>query len=300
MAKVFMTSATGYIGEAVANEFKKHGYEVIALARSEESAKRLEKRGFGTVRGDIKQPNSFLSAIGDADVVIHTASTGDSDFAKADQLATEAILATLENSGKTFVYTSGIWLLGNTGAEPADESAPLKPIKMVEFRAELEKKILEFQKRGVKTIIMRPAVVYDASENGVIGGFIKSAKEDGFAKYIGNGQNRLSVIHIDDVASAYYLAVQKSSGGTVFHISTDEQITYRELADIAAEIAGVPGKVQSWPVEDAAKAFGPFLDGFLLDQHIVSTNTKKQLGWQAKIQNIRDGLKKPALAAVDP
>lgn len=293
MAKVFMTSATGYIGEAVANEFKKNGAQIIALARSNESESRLEKLGFKALRGDIKQPKSFLSAVKDADIVIHTASTGDSDFAKVDQLATEEILSALENSGKTFVYTSGIWLLGNTGAEPADESAPLKPIKMVEFRAELEKKVLAFQNRGVRTIIMRPAVVYDASENGVIGGFVKAAKEDGFAKYIGNGQNRLSVIHLDDVAAAYHMAVANSEGGAIYHISTDEEITYRDVAELAAEAAGVAGKVQSWPVEEASEAFGPFIDGFLLDQHIVSTNMKK-LGWQPQIQSIREGMKLPA------
>jgi nucleoside-diphosphate-sugar epimerase len=293
MARVFITSATGYIGEAVANEFKQKGDEIVSLARSDESAARLEKRGIKVLRGDIKQPKSFLSAVKDADIVIHTASTGDGDFAKVDQLATEEILSALEKSDKTFVYTSGIWLLGNTGAEPADESAPLKPIKMVEFRAELEKKVLTFQNRGVKTIIMRPAVVYDASENGVIGGFVKAAKEDGFAKYIGSGQNRLSVIHRDDVAQAYHIAVSKSAGGTIYHISTDEQITYRELAELAAEAAGVAGNVQSWAVEEASKAFGPFIDGFLLDQHIISTNTKK-LGWQPKVQSIREGMKLPA------
>lgn len=40
--KVFVTGATGYIGSVVVEKLIKKGHQVLALARSENSAKKLE------------------------------------------------------------------------------------------------------------------------------------------------------------------------------------------------------------------------------------------------------------------
>jgi len=43
--KVFLTGATGYIGSVVAEKLLQKGHQVVALARSEHSAKKLEALG---------------------------------------------------------------------------------------------------------------------------------------------------------------------------------------------------------------------------------------------------------------
>jgi nucleoside-diphosphate-sugar epimerase len=117
---------------------------------------------------------------------------------------------------------------------------------------------------------------------GLIGGFLATAKTDGYARYVGNGENRISTVHIDDLAKLYFLAAEKAQPGSILHASNDKPIKLREVAELVADAVGVPGKVQSWPVEEARKVVGAVIDGFVLDQQVVSYNTKKNLGWEAK------------------
>lgn len=51
--KIFLTGATGYVGSAVAERLKGRGYEVLGLARNEESEAKLNERKIEAVRGDL-------------------------------------------------------------------------------------------------------------------------------------------------------------------------------------------------------------------------------------------------------
>src|SRR5262249_19374236 len=154
MSKVFLTSATGYIGEAVAQAFKKKGYEVSALARNDRSAEQLQKAGVKPVRGDLKEPQTYTEAVRNAEIDVHTAATNDADYAKYDGLAVDTILKTFEGTKNTFIYTSGVWVLGNTGDKHADEKAQYNPINLVAWRPEHEQRVLNAAKNGLKTIVI--------------------------------------------------------------------------------------------------------------------------------------------------
>ena len=57
--KIFVTGASGWIGSAVVPELLGAGHEVVGLARSEESAQRLESAGALVQRGDLDDPDGF-------------------------------------------------------------------------------------------------------------------------------------------------------------------------------------------------------------------------------------------------
>lgn len=291
MAKLFLTNATGYIGSVVAEAFKAKGYEVTALARSEQAQKRLEAEGIEAVRGDLRQPQSFVDALKQFDVVVHTAATNDSDFSAVDEAAVDAILKTLEGTQKTFIYTSGTWVLGNTGETPADEDRQPDPLPLVAFRVQVEEKIRQAKQRGLKTVVIRPTIVY-GREGGLIAGFLATAKKDGYARFVGSGENRVPTVHVDDLAQLYVLAAEKAPAGALFHGTNGKTVKLREIAEAVAQAAGVPGKVQSWPVEEARKVVGPFVDGFVLDQQIVAPHTQQLLGWQPKAPSVTEEITK--------
>src|ERR1700722_8595521 len=109
--KILVTGATGYIGGAVAQALLLGGHAVSGLARSESAAARLARAGLTPGAGDFADPTSLAEAIEGADAIVSTASTGslggDADTFRKDRDAVRAMLAALEGSGKTLLFTSG-------------------------------------------------------------------------------------------------------------------------------------------------------------------------------------------------
>ncbi len=57
--RVFVTGATGFIGSAVAEELMAAGHTVTALARSEETAKKLSAKGIQPIPGNLDDMESL-------------------------------------------------------------------------------------------------------------------------------------------------------------------------------------------------------------------------------------------------
>src|SRR5579864_3525326 len=210
---IFLTGATGYIGSAVADAFMKAGHSVTGLARSDEAAGKLRLKGVTPHHGDLTSPASLTGAANALDGVIHTGTTNDGGL---DQAAVRAMLDALKGSGKPFVYTSGVWVLGNTGDTPADESAPLKPLALVAWRPAVERMVLDSAQQGVRAIVIRPGLVYGRG-GGIPADLVKSARENGAARYVGTGENRWPVIDVDDLADLYLRAFERAGAGTLLY-----------------------------------------------------------------------------------
>src|ERR1700721_2607346 len=71
--KIFVTGASGWIGSGVVPELLGAGHEVVGLARSDESARQIEKLGALVRRGDVDDPDGLAQAAADSDGVIHLA-----------------------------------------------------------------------------------------------------------------------------------------------------------------------------------------------------------------------------------
>ncbi|HEV2520797.1 MAG TPA: SDR family oxidoreductase [Candidatus Acidoferrales bacterium] len=288
--EVFLTGATGYIGSAVAEALQKAGHKVTGLARTPEKAKQLEARGIRAVLGNLLQPEAIAAFANAAGGVIHTANTNDANSPKADAGVVRAILEALKGTGKPFVYTSGVWVLGSTGDIVADEQTPLNPTPLVKHRAGVELEVLGYKDRGVRTVVIRPALVYGHGGS-VPAMFTKSARETGAARYVGDGQNRWPFVDVEDLAQLYVLALEKAPPGSLYNAAHGPSYRVREVAEAASIGAGAKGKAQSWPLEEARKTLGAFADALVLDQRISSEKAKKELGWSPRAASVLDDLK---------
>lgn len=54
--KVFVTDASGFVGTPLLEELRGHGVTILALARSDGSAQKLEAAGFEVQRGPSRRP----------------------------------------------------------------------------------------------------------------------------------------------------------------------------------------------------------------------------------------------------
>jgi nucleoside-diphosphate-sugar epimerase len=274
--QVFLTGATGYIGSAVADRLRAAGHSPIGLARSAAAATRLNAAGITPVRGDFSDPVSLGVAARPADAVISMATTYDPNI---DGPAIDAFLDALAGSNKPFVYTSGIWSHGDTGGVVVDETTPPKPAALVAWRQAVEDRVREGARRGIRTVVIRPAVVYGRG-GGIPAGFVQSAREKGAARYVGTGENRWPSVHVDDLADLYLLALERAPAGSLLLGVHGPSHPVREIAAAASRGAGAGGRTAAWPLEEARQKLGAYADALVLDQQASGRKAQELLGWK--------------------
>lgn len=264
--KVFITGGTGFIGGAVASALARAGHQVVALARNDVGAERLEARGHTTVRGDLTVPEAWVHRLDEMDAVIHAGHTGGADGAQVDEAVTRAMVGALEGTGKPFVYTSGVWVLGESGPRELHEDSPLRPVDAVAWRAPLETWVRHAATRDVVAMIVRPGIVYGRSAG------IPALMARGELPPVGTEAQRWPLVHVDDLAALYRLAVERGVAGAVYHGVASEE----RMGEVAAHLAGTPPV----PAELARPTLGPFADALALDQRVSARRTREELGWR--------------------
>jgi nucleoside-diphosphate-sugar epimerase len=274
--KVFLTGATGYIGSAVADRLRAAGHGVSALARSDAAVGKLRSAGIEPVRGDFTDPRSVGRAAAAEDGAISMATTYD---ASIDGPAIEAMLDALAGTNKPFIYTSGIWSHGDTGDEVVDESSPPRPAALVAWRQAVEDRVLQAANRGIRTIVIRPAIVYGRG-GGIPAGFVESARSTGAAQHVGTGENRWPFVHVDDLADLYLLALEKAPRGTLLLGVSGPSYRVRDVAAAASRGAGAGGKTRAWPLEEARGKLGAYADALVLDQLASGRKAQELVGWR--------------------
>jgi nucleoside-diphosphate-sugar epimerase len=286
--RIFLTGASGYIGSAVAERLRAAGHQITGLARSDASAARLRSAGIEAVRGDFSDPSSVAAGARSADGVISMATTYD---AAIDGPAVNAIVEALAGSNKPFIYTSGIWSHGDTAGKVVDESSPPKPAALVAWRQGVEDRVLAAAKQKIRTVVIRPAIVYGRGA-GIPAGFVDSARKEGAAQFVGTGENRWPFVHVDDLADLYLLALEKAPPGTLLLGVSGRSYSVRDVAAAASRGAGAEGRIRAWPLEEARKKIGPYADALVLDQQASGKRAQQLLGWRPHRPDVLEDLER--------
>ncbi|MFF8262575.1 SgcJ/EcaC family oxidoreductase [Streptomyces virginiae] len=276
--KVLLTGATGYIGSAVTDHLVAAGHQVLALTRGTDP--QHGRAWHGQLVGDTADPVSLAGAVTpEIEAVIHLAPpSGDADI---DTAVVEALVTPLRGTGRPFVYTSGVWVLGATGeAQEVAEEAPTHPIGIVGYRPRIEERVLAEVTEGVRAVVVRPGIVYGRG-GGIPAILVDRARRQGVPEYYGEEGVRWPTVHVDDLAELFVAAVERAEAGTIWHGVGDSAVPVRDLARAAGRAAGVLAAPQAVPVEQAAEVFGPlFAEALALDQSVSGAAARGALGWQ--------------------
>lgn len=273
--RVFVTGATGYIGNAVALAFRQAGHSVTGLTRSQEKGRDLKRNEIIPVVGDLSNTSAYADALKEAEVVVHCA-FDPKGGPKAESRIVDTILSHTSDYPRAFLYTSGVWVVGNTKS-PADESSPCHPIDLVKWRLALEERLLTSATPTSKIAIIRPGCVYGGA--GSLTSLWFEGTKTGSVEMVGDGHNHWTMIHTQDLANAYVLAAEKELNGMVLNIVDDTTYTVKEMASAVAAVAGIPGKIHSITPEEGFEKHGQLTQGFLIDQKISNERARRLLGW---------------------
>ncbi|RMI28904.1 NAD-dependent epimerase/dehydratase family protein [Nocardia stercoris] len=287
--RILVVGATGYLGSAVAERLSKLGHEVVALVRpgGTEPNDRYELR-----IGDLTDPHSLLAAVTpDIDVVIDVATpSGDAD---TDAAAIDALTRPLRGTGRAFVYTSGVWVLGATAGETADEHSPTNPIPIVSYRPMIEDQVLALARSGVRATVIRPGIIHGRN-GGIPSLLVDLARKHGAPVIIADESVRWPMVHIDDLTDLFATVIEKAPAGTIWHGVTESAVPVRDLAIAVGRAAGVTAAPRLWDLDQAEAELGaPFADALALDQSVSARSTRDLLPWQPQgptaVSDIQDG-----------
>ena len=293
---VLVLGATGYIGSTVVGRLSAAGHRVTAVSRS---ATDPGLPGVTAVRGDLLDPAGVAALVaGDIDAVVHTAAPqGEAELPLID-----ALTETLAGSDRPLIWTTGVWVLGPArgtatagettarGTGTADETTAPNPIAIVGPRAEIESRVLAAAGRGVRSVVLRPGVVHGRG-TGILGMLAGWARDLGHGRWVGTGTSpRWPLVHVDDLADLYVLALTEATAGTILHGIAEPGVRTEDLALAAARGAGLEASAQSWPLEAAAAEVGaPFAEALGLDQE-VTAESARALGWKPASPTAADDL----------
>jgi nucleoside-diphosphate-sugar epimerase len=281
--KVFVTGGTGYIGSAVALRLKKAGHDVQALVRNKEKASALQAAGVKLVQGDLGNPAGYSAAAYGAQAIVHCASDNGPQHVELDRKSIQNARELLHGRvGATFIYTSGIWVIGDTAGAVVDESRPADPAKIAAWRPAHEQLALELAKEGIRAVVVRPGIVYGGARGGIPASFFGTALKQGATQMVGDGANHWPLVHVDDLAELYVRLVERAPAGSIFHATDASTRTVREIAEAASRAAGKDGKVSVVPLDKARSTMGPFADALALDQKVSSEKARTELDWRPR------------------
>jgi GDP-L-fucose synthase len=94
----------------------------------------------------------------------------------------------------------------------------------------------------------------------------------------GDGSPMREFLHVDDLAEACHVAMQKYDGAEHLNVGTGEDVTIKELAETIADVVGFSGGIE-W---DTSKPNGT-------PRKVMNVEKMKALGWEPKI-GFREGI----------
>jgi len=290
--RIFLTGATGYIGAAVLDALVRGGHDVTALVRDNEKARRVAKRGAHPVVGNLAEPDSFRAAADGQDGYVHAAYDSSSGRGPAiEQAALETITAAAKRprtagantpQKRFIIYTSGVWILGRT-LEPANEDAPLNPIAASAFRPAHEQFVLDAADEHLRTVVVRPGVVYGGGD-GMIGDIFKAAS-NGLVRVVGDGNNHWPLVYDRDLADLYARVAVNSDASGIYHANDEGDERVNDIVGAIKPYLPVKPDVRYVPIEEARHKMGVYADAHALDQ-VVRSPRARALGWTPTLHSV--------------
>jgi nucleoside-diphosphate-sugar epimerase len=290
--RIFLTGATGYIGGAVLDALVRSGHQVTALVRDNQKAARTAERGAHPVIGNLGNIESYRAAAEAQDGYVHAAFDGSSGRGpRIDRIALDTLIAAAKRPrtvGSTspatrfLIYTSGTLVLGPT-PEPANEDAPLNPISHASWRPDHEELVLNAASNTLRTIVIRPGVVYGGAD-GIVSDLFKAAS-NGLVRVVGDGNNHWPLVYERDLADLYVRLVAHSDAAGVYHANDEGDERVNDIVEAISPYVPFRPDVRHVPLEEARAKMGSYADALSCDQLLRSPRAKA-LGWTPGVRSV--------------
>uniref|UniRef100_UPI00321708D6 NAD-dependent epimerase/dehydratase family protein n=1 Tax=uncultured Draconibacterium sp. TaxID=1573823 RepID=UPI00321708D6 len=326
--KVLVTGGGGFVGMALVRRLTDSGYDVTSFSRN--IYKEHTQLGVKSIQGDITDAVSIKKACEGIDVVFHVAAKvgiwgNKNDFYKVNVTGTENVINACRAEGvKQLIFTSSASVVfGGSDLLNADETLayPNKPVSFyTSTKAAAEQLVLEANSNDLKTISLRPHLIWGPGDTQLIPKILRRIKSGRFRK-IGAEDVLIDTVYIDNLIDAQLLALAKIESnevnGKAFFITNGKPIFVWRFINSVAEAVGLPPVTKrvpkfvvwlfAWLLESIHKLFHlqqePYITRFVLQELCTNhwfniSGAKRLLGYSPKIgfeegiRNFKDSLNK--------
>src|SRR5487761_1870911 len=287
--KVLFIGGTGVISSACVREaVASHDIELYVLNRGK-SATWGVPDGVTELRGDAREAESVRTAVAGLDfdsVVDFVAFTPDHVRADLD-------LFRGRTGQYVFISTAAAYQTPPSRL-PVTESTPLRNPYWQYARDKIaceDLLVAEYRDNGFPATIVRPSHTYDATKTILSGGWTNLARMRAGKPVIvhGDGTSLWTVTHHEDFARGFVpLLGHPRTYGEAFHITSDDVLTWDQIARALAAALGVTARIVHVPSEVIAAADPEWGAGLIGDKahSMVFDNSKLRSvvpGWRATI-----------------
>ncbi len=315
--KVLVTGGTGFTGKALVKRLLDEGYEVVALDYKEHlKTHELREWGAEVVIGSVTDKEAVKKVMKGVDIVQHMAAAfrelnvPESFYYDVNVNGTRNVLEAAYDEGvKKFIYTSTCGVHGNIDNPPGDESAPIQPADYYQRTKYLaEPFVHEFNEKGMKTVILRPAAIYGPGDPERFYLLFKRVQTGKFPMF-GSGKTYYHPLYIDNLLDAYMATMEEGKGeGETYLIADEEYVEIEDLVRRIAKVMNVDLKVPHYPVgpllvaahiceavckplKIAPPIFPRRVDWFRQNRAFKIDKAKRELGYNPKVP-LDEGLKR--------
>jgi nucleoside-diphosphate-sugar epimerase len=245
--KYFLTGATGFIGGRLARQLRQAGHEVVAVVRNPAKAQDLAQMGITLHQGDVTEKESLRGPMTGVEGVFHVAGwykVGVRDKSQAYAINVTGTRNVLELMRELKipkgVYTSTLAVNSDTHGVEVDESYHFTGQHLSVYdqtKAEAHEVAVKMIQESLPLVIVQPGLVYGPGDT--------SSVRTSFIQYLTRKlpimpqQTAFSWAHVDDIAHAHWLAMEKGQVGANYFICGPTH-TFINALELANEITGVP------------------------------------------------------------
>lgn len=288
---ILLTGSTGLIGTALSVNLKSQGHTVYPLYRNTTA----EKHFWNPDKGQI-----HLDEETKIDAVIHLAGENIADSrwnqkkkarilnsrAHGTRLLAETI-SQLKDKPEVLISGSAIGYYGDTGNDIVDEDSPRGEGFLSDIATQWEAATQVAEDAGIRTIHIRTGIVL-SPDGGVLQKMLFPFTM-GLGGVVGNGQQYMSWISIDDVVAIIENMLLNKEMTGPYNLVAPNPVTNYTFTKSLGKVLRRP-TVSPLPAFMARMMFGEMADALLLSSSRVAATRLKQAGYNFADTDLTDTL----------
>lgn len=266
MTTALVTGGGGFLGKAIVKRLMERGFSVRSFSRG--AYPELEAAGVQCFRGDLADGEGVAEAVEGCDVVFHVGAKAGvwgayADYYDANVRGTENVLSACVRHGVgRLVYTSSPSVVhGGEAIEGGNESLPYPEhfeAPYPETKAMAEQMVLAVNGPDLLTVALRPHLIWGPEDNHLVPKIVARARA-GKLKLVGDGDNLVDTVYIDNAADAHLDALDRLNDGAAccgkpYFITNGEPRPIKEIVNSIVGAAGLPPVDRSIPIGVAVVA----------------------------------------------